>query len=106
MTTPQAAKDAILDTHMRVPQVSNIFDNDASCISNVSPLNVSKYQQQIANRPSQFFWVGIRYLSSSAVQCKIWVKPSDILVNYHHLILLKRAKAVDKVPMIDEYCLI
>jgi len=55
MTTPQAAKDAILDTHMRVPQVSNIFDNDASCISNVSPLNVSKYQQQIANRPSQFF---------------------------------------------------
>ena len=43
MTTPQAAKDMILDSHLQVPKVSNIFDNDASCMSNVSPLNVSKY---------------------------------------------------------------
>ena len=46
MTTPQAQKDAILDRHLRMPQVTNIFDNDASCLSNVSPLNVSKYQLQ------------------------------------------------------------
>ena len=40
MTTPQGQKNLAFDCQMKMPQISCIFDNDASAVSNVSPLKI------------------------------------------------------------------